>query len=84
MQPVDWQTKMRAAIVNAITEDDVREIIQGIVTRAKTGDRQAIAMVLAYVGPPVPPAPLPPTRHERLTAHVNANGNGRRSLPAPE
>lgn len=83
MQPADWQTKMRQAVVNAITEDDVAAIIKGIVQRAKTGDRQAIAMVMAYVGPPVPTQPsVVEARHLRLTAH--ANGNGRRALPAPE
>ena len=84
MQPADWQTKMRQAVVNAITEDDVAAIVKNIVARAKNGDRQAIQLVLAYVGPPAPPTPPPPTRHERLTAHVNANGHGRRALPAPE
>lgn len=76
MQPGEWQVKMRQALINAVSEDDIREIMEGLVARAKQGDRDAIKVVLSYVGQP------PTTTHLRVNA--SANGKQRRALSLGE
>lgn len=41
----DWQTKMRAAAFDAISESDVKEIVENMVASAKKGDAKALQMV---------------------------------------
>lgn len=46
---VSWQAQMRAAVVNSISEDDVREIIAAQVKKAKEGNESAAKFVLTHV-----------------------------------
>ena len=49
----DWQTRMRAAFFEAVTTDDMREIVEGLVKKAKAGDAVATRMLLGYaIGSP--------------------------------
>lgn len=45
----EWMARLRAALFEAVTEDDVREIAEGLVRRAKEGDLQATRMLFSYV-----------------------------------
>ena len=50
---VSWQARMRTAFFEGVTEDDMREIVQGLVKKAKSGDMSAIRMLLSYgIGSP--------------------------------
>ena len=71
---VAWMDRLRAAMFDAVTEGDVREMMANLVAKAKQGDRAAMQLVLSYcVGPPNP-APLsrladetpPPAERERI------------------
>ena len=73
----EWMQRMRIAFQGAVSEDDMREIAQELVKRAKGGDRRALEMLLTYAMP----VPKEPTRHERLSAHLNATVPARRGLP---
>jgi len=44
-----WMVKLRTALFEAVTEDDIREIAEGLVKRAKEGDLQATRMLFSYV-----------------------------------
>ena len=46
---VAWQENLRQAMYDAVTPGDVKEIVAGLVTRAKAGDAKAIQMVFDYV-----------------------------------
>lgn len=46
---VNWQTALRGAMFNAITEKDVQDIVKGLVENAKKGDAKAIRMIFDYV-----------------------------------
>jgi hypothetical protein len=45
----DWQLRMRRALFEAVSEDDIREIVEGLVRKAKDGDLQATRMLLTFV-----------------------------------
>ena len=46
---------MRRAMLNAVTEDDLREIVQTLATKAKEGDTAAIKILLdRVIGKPAP------------------------------
>ena len=56
---VDWMNGLRAAMFDAIGEQDIKDIVKGIVERTKKGDPAATKMVFEYVlggksGPPQP------------------------------
>jgi hypothetical protein len=66
---MEWQTRMRTAFIDGVTEDDMRGVVKALVAKAKSGDMGAIRMLLTYaVGTPasgsadeaieMPPAPL--------------------------
>lgn len=42
---VSWQVKLRQAMFDAVTEDDVKEIVRAHVDAAKKGDAAAIRFV---------------------------------------
>lgn len=44
-----YQSKLRAAMFDGIAEGDIREIVTGIVKRAKKGDDKAIKLVFDYL-----------------------------------
>ena len=46
---VDWQSSLRMAAFDAITEDDVAEIVKNQVAKAKQGDANAIKFVMGTV-----------------------------------
>lgn len=49
----DWQTRMRTAFFEAVSEDDMRQIVESLVAKAKAGDMAAIRMLLSYgIGSP--------------------------------
>ena len=49
----DWQARMRRAFFEAVSEDDMREIVEGLVKKAKSGDLAAIRMLMSYgIGSP--------------------------------
>ena len=39
-------TELRRALLDAVTPDDIKEIVAAIVTKAKQGDMQAISLLL--------------------------------------
>lgn len=43
------QAKLRAAVFNAVSEEDIRETIEAIVTRAKQGDKIALKYLFDYI-----------------------------------
>lgn len=44
-----WADKLRSAAFNAVSENDVQEIMEGIKKRAKEGDLNAAKMLLGYL-----------------------------------
>ena len=46
---VDWQSGLRMAAFDAITEDDVKQIVANQVKKAKEGDPNAIKFVMGTV-----------------------------------
>lgn len=46
----EWVTRMGDALREAVTADDVAEIMKGVVAKAKEGDTKAIKQVLDFVG----------------------------------
>lgn len=44
-----YQAKLRAAIYDGVGEDDVKQIVQQITAKAKTGDPSATKMFFDYV-----------------------------------
>jgi ribosomal protein L17 len=48
-----WQARMRAAVVQSVGAEEIRDIMEAIVAKAKKGDLQAARLVLSYaVGNP--------------------------------
>jgi hypothetical protein len=45
----DWMARLRAALFEAVSEDDVREIAEKLVERAKEGDLQATRLLFGYI-----------------------------------
>lgn len=45
----DWQARLRTALFEAVSEDDVREIAEGLVAKAKAGDLSATRMLFNFV-----------------------------------
>ncbi len=69
--------KLRSALLAAITEDDVREIVERLVRLAKEGDLAAIReLFLRTIGRPLEPDIL--DRLERLEAIVPQSQGGAR------
>jgi len=62
---VEWMQRMRAAFMNAITEDDMRALAKGLMARAKDGDRDAVRFILTFSMPPQA------TEHRRLSVQAN-------------
>jgi len=77
---VEWVERLRIAAMKAVSEDDMREIFQGIVKRAKGGDQGATKLLMTYLQPPPPPLlPLLQPPSQKVTAHVvNIYPNGRK------
>jgi hypothetical protein len=49
----DWQARMRTAFFEAVSETDMREIVETLVAKAKTGDLGAVRILLSYgIGSP--------------------------------
>ena len=44
----DWQTKLRTAMFDAVTEQDITDVMKAVVKRAKGGDLQAVRLLLSY------------------------------------
>ncbi len=66
--------RLRTALLAAVTEDDVREIVERLVRLAKEGDLAAIReLFLRTIGRPLEPDIL--ERLERLEAAVQPSGN---------
>lgn len=51
---VQWQAALRAAMVNSIDEDDMKQIVEKQVEKAKAGDARALQFVLDLVGAKTP------------------------------
>jgi hypothetical protein len=47
----EFMMRMRNAAMNAVSEDDIRDIFQELVRKAKKGDLQAMRMLFGYVLP---------------------------------
>ena len=66
--------QLRSALLAAVTEDDVREIVERLVRLAKEGDLAAVReLFLRTIGRPLEPDIL--DRLERLEAAVQPSGN---------
>jgi hypothetical protein len=63
---VEWMQRMRTAFMNAITEDDMRELAKKLMERAKMGDREALRLIMTYTMP----VPSQTTEHRRLTVQA--------------
>ena len=83
----DWQMDLRQAMFDAVTDGDVREIVQGLIKRAKEGDIGATKLLLTYlVGGPsisVRQAVFVQPSHEG-PAQADLSKLGPPKLPAPE
>lgn len=44
-----WMARLRSALFEAVTEDDIREIAEGLVRKAKGGDLAAAKLLMTYV-----------------------------------
>lgn len=49
VQIAEWQDELRQAMFDGIQADDVKDIVQGIVKRAKEGDDRACRTLFEYV-----------------------------------
>jgi predicted transcriptional regulator len=47
---LQWQSELRAACVNSISETDMREIVTSQLAKAKKGDAQAMKFVMELIG----------------------------------
>jgi hypothetical protein len=48
-----WQSRMRAIVLEEVSESEIREVLRAVLNRAKAGDLQAARLVLQYaVGSP--------------------------------
>lgn len=48
-----WQDQMRTAFFEAVTPDDLREIVEALLVKAKAGDLGAVRILLSYgIGSP--------------------------------
>lgn len=45
----DWMLTLRAALFDAVSENDMRDIAKALVRKAKDGDMQAVRMLFSYV-----------------------------------
>lgn len=45
----DWQDTMRQALMQSVKAEDIKEIAENLVTRAKAGDKKAIDLLFRYV-----------------------------------
>lgn len=43
-----WQSKLRAVVLDTVTEDRIRNVMEAVLKRAEEGDLQAARMILAY------------------------------------
>jgi len=43
------QAKLRKAVVDAVAQADVKEVVEGILTRAKEGDKAAIEQLFKHI-----------------------------------
>jgi len=76
---VEWVERLRIAAMKAVSEDDMREIFQGIVKRARDGDQGATKLLMTYLQPPPPQLPLLQPPSQKVTANVvNIYPNGRK------
>lgn len=53
-EPIDvasiaWQEKLRQAIFESVTEEDVKGIVRAQVDKAKAGDKAALKFVMEYI-----------------------------------
>ena len=87
--------KLRSALLDAVSAEDVEAIIQAVLKRAKEGDLRAAKMLLDYsIGRPRPAAELPDESTSDMTkppVHVTvvmgremARGELLPGLPAPD
>jgi hypothetical protein len=67
----EWVTKVGEAMRDAVTADDVAEIMKGLVAKAKAGDPKAIRQVLDFVGKAEAQAAPP-----RATVSIGVRGAG--------
>lgn len=75
----EWHQRLQAAARKALTEDDVREVVQAIVADAKRGDRRARELVLKFLQLDQQPAPATNSPAQQIKAHtVNVYAAGRR------
>ena len=55
-----WQAKLRAVVLDVVTEDEIRDVMKAVLARAKAGDLAAARMILAYaIGNPPKRDPEP-------------------------
>lgn len=78
----EWIERLRQAAMKAVSEDDMREIFQGLVKRAKQGDVQALKLLMTYLQPP-PPAVLSPPAQQVKAKTVNIFAGGRTKKAPP-
>ena len=73
----EWMTRMRSAVMNAITEDDMREIVQNLVKAAKRGERQSVQLLQGWIGSLQPVEPKQPP----VQLHVHARARRANKTP---
>jgi hypothetical protein len=47
---LQWQSDLRAACINSISEDDMKQIVVSQVGKAKKGDASALKFVMELIG----------------------------------
>ena len=74
-----YQSKLRQAVFDAVSESDVKDIVEGIVEKAKAGDEKATKMVFDYVLGSSQPVSL--TQNNYHEHHHSNDGDGPPSTP---
>lgn len=72
----EWHERLRIAMVKAVSEEDVRDVMQAMVLHAKKGDLKAAQMLLQFLAPPPPPRETP-------VVQIDARGSRPRLHAAP-
>lgn len=71
--------RLRAAMLQAISEDDVQDIVKKLVTMAKGGDIDATKILFGFIGKPVE-GPAAPVDARALATHILARIRADRAL----
>lgn len=80
----EWAERLRQAARKAVSEDDIRGIMQGLVERAKKGDLGAVKLLMAWLEPkqssPEPASPAQQIKAQTVNIRLGGKRKGRGKL----